>query len=153
MLGDSFTEGMLAWRDTYVAQTAGHFPQYDFLNGAVASYSPSNYLNVTRMVLDKGVAIDEVIVFIDISDVSDEAAVYHDTDASGAVIGPRRQSWRYSRHARWCNLLARHLLLTKYLLELLEWRLINWGHYQISWTEPINVFDMQLVGLDLSESR
>ena len=68
---------------------AAHFPQYDFLNGGVASYSPSNYLNVARMVLAEGYDIDEVIVFIDISDVHDEAAFYRDIDASGAVTGPQ----------------------------------------------------------------
>src|SRR5208283_3237928 len=82
MLGDSFTESKTPWRDSYVSKVAVHFPQYDFLNGGVASYSPSNYLNVTRMVLAAGVEVDEVIVFIDISDVQDEAAFYRDVDVS-----------------------------------------------------------------------
>src|SRR5208283_1482435 len=85
MLGNSFTEGDIAWRDSYVGRIAEHFQQYDFLNGAVASDSPSNYLNVARMVLAKGVDIDEVIVFIDNSAVQDEAAFYRDADPSGAV--------------------------------------------------------------------
>ena len=89
MLGDSFTEGKIAWRDSYVGRIAAHFPQYDFLNGGVSSYSPSNYFNVARMVLAAGYDIDEVIVFIDISDVQDEATFYQDADASGAVTGPR----------------------------------------------------------------
>ena len=67
MLGDSMTEGKLAWRDSYVGRVTAHFPQYDFLNGGSWGYSPSNYLNVARMVLAKGVDIDEVIVFIDIT--------------------------------------------------------------------------------------
>src|SRR5208283_3365005 len=101
MLGDSFTEGMIAWRNSYVGMIAAHFPQYDFLNGGVASYSPSNYLNVTRKVLAAGVEVDEVIVFIDISDVQDEAAFYRDVDTSGAVTHPAKErrttpSW-YSR--------------------------------------------------------
>src|SRR5208337_271395 len=65
ILGDSYTEGMIAWRDSYVGRIAARFPQYDFLNGGVASYSPSNYLNTARMVLATGVEFDEVIVFID----------------------------------------------------------------------------------------
>ena len=66
------------WADTYVGQIAAKFPQYDFLNGGVESYAPSNYLNVTRQLLDRGVKFDEVIVFIDISDAQDEAAFYQD---------------------------------------------------------------------------
>ena len=51
VLGDSFTEGESAWQDTYVGRIAAHFPQYRFLNGGMGTYSPSNYLNVARMVL------------------------------------------------------------------------------------------------------
>jgi hypothetical protein len=80
LLGDSFTEGMSAWGDTYVGKITAKFPQYDFLNGGVESYAPSNYLNVTRQLLDRGVQFDEVIVFIDMSDAQDEAAFYRDKD-------------------------------------------------------------------------
>jgi len=60
MLGDSFTEGMIAWRDSYAGRIAARLPQYDFLDGGVLSYSPSNYLNTTRMELAAGVEFDEV---------------------------------------------------------------------------------------------
>jgi hypothetical protein len=69
VLGDSFTEGKISWRDRYVGRIAALFPQYEFLNGGVSSYSPSNYYNVARTLLAAGYDIDEVIVFIDISDV------------------------------------------------------------------------------------
>ena len=72
------------------SRIASRFPQYDFLNGGVESYAPSNYLNVTRQLLAARVEFDEVIVFIDISDTQDEAAYYRDLDASGAVTGPTR---------------------------------------------------------------
>ena len=111
---------MLAWRDSYVGRIAAHFPQYDFLNGGVACYSPSNYLNMTRMVLAKGVDIDEVIVFIDISDVQDEAAFYRDIDASGAVTGSEQERWIVSWYAKWRFRIAKHLLLTDYHLRLLR---------------------------------
>jgi hypothetical protein len=61
LLGDSMTEGKIAWQDSYVGRIAAHFPHYDVLNGGVASYSPSNYLNTTRILLAKGVDFDEVI--------------------------------------------------------------------------------------------
>ena len=65
---------MSAWDETYVGQITAKFP-YDFLNGGVESYAPSNYLNVTRQLLDRGVQFDEVIVFIDMSDAQDGAAI------------------------------------------------------------------------------
>src|SRR5271167_4664161 len=126
ILGDSFTEGMIAWSDSYVGKIAAHFPQYDFLNGGVGSYSPSNYLNVARMVLAKGVDIDEVIVFIDMSDVQDEAAYYQDADPSGAVTAPDKQDWAMSRAAQVRSGIAKHLLFTHYLLEQIELFLV--GH-------------------------
>src|SRR5271167_4282197 len=93
VLGDSFTEGPIAWRDSYVGKIAAHFPQYDFLNGGVDGYFPSNYLNTTRSVLAAGVQFDEVIVFSGEGDLPFEAAFYRDIDASGAVAGPVRQNW------------------------------------------------------------
>ena len=85
ILGNSFTQGMEKWRDSYVGSIASHFPQYEFLNGGVMWYSPSNYLNMARMVLAKGVAMDEVVVFVGVSDVFDEAASYQDVGTAGAV--------------------------------------------------------------------
>src|SRR5271165_3578064 len=90
MDGNSFTEGKLAWRDSYVGKIAARFPQYDFLNAGVEGYTPSNYLNTARMVLAKGFDTDEVIVFISIADVQDEAAFYQDVDPSGAVTVTRK---------------------------------------------------------------
>ena len=85
---------MVAWDKTFVGRIAANFPQYDFLNGGVGGYSPSNYLNTARMALSEGVDFDEVIVFIDISDAQDEAAFFRDIDASGAVAIPERHSFR-----------------------------------------------------------
>ncbi len=143
MLGDSFTEAPLAWRDSYVGRIAAHFPQYDFLNGGVGSYSPSNYLNVARMVLAKGVDIDEVIVFIDISDVHDEAAFYHDVDASGAVAGPEQERWHMPWHEKWRSIVAERLLLTDYLVRSLERFLVGRGYYYLPTGPQGEVFDRE----------
>jgi hypothetical protein len=123
MLGDSFTEGLCPWPDSFVGKIAARFPQYDFLNGGIASYSPSNYLNVTRMVLAAGVEFDEVIVFIDISDAQDEAAYYRDVDGSGAVAGPVQPEWRPR--------VSHRIRLTNYVVEFLERNLIRHGYYHL----------------------
>src|SRR5208337_139091 len=92
ILGDSHAEGMTAWDETFVGRIAANLPQYDFLNGSMGAYSPSNYLNTARMVFDKGIEVDDVIVFIDISDAQDEAALFHDKDATGAVTAPKAKA-------------------------------------------------------------
>ena len=46
---------MTSWQDSFIGRIAAKFPQYEFLNSSVEGYSPSNYLNTARMVLEKGV--------------------------------------------------------------------------------------------------
>ena len=84
LLGDSFTEGELAWRDSYAGKIANQSPQYEFLNGGVAAYSASNYFERGPDGAGRRIEIDEVIVFIDMADVHFEAAFYQDVDGSGA---------------------------------------------------------------------
>jgi hypothetical protein len=142
-LGDSYTEALgVNWSESYVGRIASRFPQYDFLNGGVESYSPSNSLNVTRQLLAAGVEFDEVVVFIDISDTQDEAAYYRDLDSSGAVIGPVRKqmldTWYSSLRMR----TRKHLLLTNYVLEAAERSLVRHGYYHLATELNGNVFDM-----------
>lgn len=144
LLGDSFTEGKCTWRDTYVGRIAAHFSQYDFLNGGVSGYSPSNYLNVGRMLLAEGVTFDEAIVFIDISDAQDEAAFYRDIDTSGAVTGPARELWITPRYSRFRLAVTRHFLLSSYILEFFESVLVRHGYYHLSAGQAGNVFDEEL---------
>ena len=144
LLGDSFTEGQLAWGDSYAGMIAARFPQYDFLNGGVGSYSPSNYLNVARIVLAAGVEFDEVMVFLDTGDVADEAAFYRDVDASGAVSGPVQQHWKTSWYAMCRYFLAKRLLLTNYMVEFFERHLVGHGYYHLTMTLlAVNAFDVE----------
>lgn len=84
-LGDSFTEGVgLSWDDTIVARFAAHYPNLDVLNAGVLGYSPSNYLRKAELLLDEGVRIDYAIVYIDISDIQDEALIHF--DRSGDIV-------------------------------------------------------------------
>jgi hypothetical protein len=142
VLGDSYTEGMCKWDDTYVGMLASRFVQYDFLNGGITSYSPSNYLNTARMVLRKGIQFDEVIVFIDISDVQDEAAFYHDVDDSGAVTGPPKQPWVFGRYEWVRAFIAHRLLLTNALLEFIQGGLVKLGYYHLTLGLFGNTLDM-----------
>ena len=133
ILGDSMTEGMLPWRDSYVGRIAAHFSQYDFLNGAARSYSPIQLLQRdAHRVLARGYDIDEVIVFIDISDVQDEATFYRDKDASGAVTGPQSECYPISWWARTRMFIAGRLFLTNHVLQSFERFLVGHGFYHLS---------------------
>lgn len=143
LLGDSFTVGMLAWPDTFVARTVAAFPQYDFLNGGVSSYSPSNYLNQTRMVLASGVEFDEAIVFLDISDAQDEAAYYRDIDSSGAVTGPGKAVWTTPWFEKIRLQIRNHLLLTNFLIDWFERKYVSRGHYHLFSGQGGDLFDLE----------
>jgi len=144
LLGDSFTEGQLAWSDSYAGMLAVRLPQYDFLNGGVGSYSPSNYYNIARKVLADGYEIDEVIVFLDTADTADEASFYRDVNDSGAVAGPLKTLWRQTWYDQFRHLIAKHLLLTNYLFECVERQLVAHGYYRLELTLlSANVFDVE----------
>ena len=147
ILGDSFTQGADTWERSYIGMLASRFPQYEFLNGGVSSYSPSNYLNVARMLLARGIRFDEVIVFIDISDVQDEAAFYHDADASGAVgrpeeNGKQQRGLEYTRFERWRDFVAQHLFLTNYLVDIVQKNLVRLGYYHLTTGLLGDTFDL-----------
>ena len=89
VIGDSFTEGIgVAYPDTFVGRIDAQLRPagIDVLNAAVASYSPTIYYRKTRHLLeDAGLRFDELVVFIDISDIQDEA-LYYELDAKGNVV-------------------------------------------------------------------
>jgi|HigsolmetaAR202D_1030399.scaffolds.fasta_scaffold03177_7 hypothetical protein len=76
-IGDSFTEGIgLPYEQTFVGRFARMFPEIDVLNAGVVSYAPSAYYEKLKYLIDLGLKFDEVFVYIDISDVRDEAVGY-----------------------------------------------------------------------------
>ncbi len=143
ILGDSAPEGMTSWQDSFIGRIAAKFPQYEFLNSSVEGYSPSNYLNTARMLLEKGVEFDEAIVFIDISDAQDEAAFFHDKDTSGAVATAShklsKSSW-YSDERLWIN---NNLLLTNDVFNFFEQWLVRLGWYHLDLGHGGNEFDLE----------
>ena len=76
-IGDSFTEAIgMTYENSFVGVFSRNYPQLRVANLAVASYSPSIYLNKIERLLEEGLYFDHVIVFIDISDVQDEGTAY-----------------------------------------------------------------------------
>lgn len=75
-IGDSFTEGIaIKYEDTFVGIFESKTKK-SVVNLGVSSYSPSIYYEKIKYYLNKGFNFKEVIVFIDISDIQDEAAYY-----------------------------------------------------------------------------
>src|ERR1700709_2071021 len=81
LIGDSFTEGIgMSFEDSFAGllYRAGQerSEKIEFLNASVASYSPSIYYKKIKYLLDAGLQFDEVVLFSDTSDVTDEATSY-----------------------------------------------------------------------------
>jgi hypothetical protein len=146
LLGDSFTESMGPWNTSFAGRLAAKFPQYEILNGGVGGYSPSNYLNTERIAVKSGLDFDEAIVFIDISDVQDEAALVSDVDDSGAV---RLAKYQYHYETPYSNLrkfVSKYFVLTNYVWEFFERRLVGFGYYHLDHGFNGNVFDLERSG-------
>jgi hypothetical protein len=77
-IGDSFTEGIgLAYEDTFVGLFADSYPELSVANMGVASYSPAIYRSKIQYYLETAkMKFNHVFVFIDISDIQDEAFSY-----------------------------------------------------------------------------
>jgi hypothetical protein len=121
-VGDSFTEGVgVPYEETFVGLGSA-FPNLDVLNAGVSDYGPSVYYLKTKYLLDLGLQVNEIIVYVDISDVADEAVSYR-FDANGnlheglndpACPSPEGAGWNSPWWARWSYILdlayKRHLL-------------------------------------------
>jgi len=149
MLGDSYTEGKLAWDKIFAGKIAAGLPQYDFLNAGTDGYSPSNYLNTTRLLLAKGVEIDEVVVFLDNSAVQLEAGFYRDVGSDGAVTALSQEEkhsaeTRYARFRKWVGM---HFGMTWQLLhqfDRVQARLVRHGFYHLPGDFFGDPFDMEM---------
>lgn len=80
LIGDSFTEGVgLEYERTYAGIIARRLAKegVEVLNASAASYSPAIYYSKVRYLLESiGLQFAEVVVFIDVSDIEDEAKTY-----------------------------------------------------------------------------
>jgi hypothetical protein len=78
-IGDSFTEGVLVeFKFTVAGLAYDYFANkgIEVLNAGVSSYSPSIYYNKIKFFIEKGLEFSHLVVFIDISDIEDEAINY-----------------------------------------------------------------------------
>ncbi len=146
MLGDSFTESMGPWNTSYVGRLAAKFPQYEILNGGVGGYSPSNYLSTARIALRSGLQFDEALVFIDISDVQDEAGLVHDIDMAGSIVLAKHQYHYRSSYSKLRLFVSKYFVLTNYVWETVERIFVGHGYYHLDHGFNGNVFDLERSG-------
>ena len=80
LVGDSFIEGSGLNYEFTVAGLLDEYlgNNYEILNSAVGSYSPSIYFKKTKFYLDKGYKFNQALVFLDISDIYDELFIKFD---------------------------------------------------------------------------
>ncbi len=148
-MGDSFTEGVgVAWERTFVGLTAAALEPrgVEVLNGAVSFYTPTIYERKTRWLLeDVGLRFDELVVFIDISDILDETASRLDADGHVVLTGLARrraeraaERWAPGRGPTALQTLGRFLDGHTLLLARAYDALAAWQqpplHYGASWT-------------------
>ena len=92
LLGDSFTEGVgVSYPETFAGLLSARSNQVKVLNAGVVSYSPKLYFLKAKYLLEKKkFHFDELVVFLDISDLQDEI-VYEKFAPS--QIDPLPPSW------------------------------------------------------------
>lgn len=86
-VGDSFTEGVgYTYNETFVGLVAKELEakNIEVLNAGVQSYCPMIHLFKIRYWMEQGLEFDELVCFIDISDIYDETKSYEVRD--GAVM-------------------------------------------------------------------
>jgi len=81
LIGDSFAEGIgMSFEDSFAGLLyhAGQqrSEKIEFLNAGAVSYSPSIYYKKIKYLIESGLQFDEVVLFSDTSDVTDEATSY-----------------------------------------------------------------------------
>jgi hypothetical protein len=160
LIGDSFAEGIgMSFEDSFAGllYRAGQerSEKVEFLNAGVSSYSPSIYYKKIKYLIESGLEFDEVVLFSDTSDVTDEAIGYFCIDddpkyrayctssegaAQPAETAPKPSNFFVDRFV----VTSRMRITIKRAVQSLlgnRRRAINTDHFRIGWVVP---------GLDLS---
>jgi lysophospholipase L1-like esterase len=97
-IGDSFTEGVgLNYENTFVGIIDKYLSKYSILvlNAGVSSYSPKIYYRKIKYLIEnEGIKFSDLVVYIDISDIEDEALNYL-IDENDNIISRKRKSTQY----------------------------------------------------------
>jgi len=100
LMGDSFTEGVsCAYEHTFAGILHSRLAPrgIDVLNAGVVSYAPTVYYRKLKYLIEEvKLQVDEVVVFLDISDINDEAWAYSLNEDGNVAYQPEKpgRSWR-----------------------------------------------------------
>ena len=90
-MGDSFVEGSgIRYEDTFVGLLDNDYAdRLELLNAGVGSYAPTAYYRKSRYLLEQyGLNFNEMVVFIDISDIEDETRTYANYPETVSEVDP-----------------------------------------------------------------
>jgi len=122
-LGDSFTEGKgFPFEQTFVGLIAQEMERrgVEVLNGGVDSYAPAIYLRKARYLIeDAGFKFNTVVVFLDVSDIYDQAMRYGYDDRGWQSYGERGRRRAKAEMDKLAELLKRHG--TRMILAVYPW--------------------------------
>ncbi|MDA8822595.1 DUF1574 domain-containing protein [Candidatus Pelagibacter bacterium] len=86
IFGDSFTYGAgLDYEKTYAGLIAKDKDNYNVYNFGVGSYSPSVHLYKLKKILKQNIIPGKIILFLDLTDVIDEATRWHYNELTNEV--------------------------------------------------------------------
>jgi len=99
LIGDSFIEGSgLNYEDTFAGLLEKNLGnQFEILNSALGSYSPSIYYKKTKYFFDKGYEFNQALIFLDVSDIFDELFIKFDSEGN---ILTEQETKKQSFHKR-----------------------------------------------------
>jgi hypothetical protein len=156
LIGDSFTEVIgvpfeqtfagLLYRDGLESVN-----KVEFLNAAVAGYSPVIYYKKIKYVLESGLHFNEVVVFPDQSDIPDEATHFFCIDEDPRYIAYCSQETieETTRAQRSPHFLARNFIVADRIRQTVKEGIRRWRHpvpeRQGIW--PLPGFDLPLLPL------
>ncbi len=93
LIGDSFIEGSgYDYEFTFAGLLSNELGKnYEVLNSAVESYSPSIYFKKTEHYLNEGYTFDKALIFLDLSDIYDELFIKFDNNKNIIAEVPKTE--------------------------------------------------------------
>lgn len=114
-IGDSFTEGLfLPYEKTFVGVIDKELSSnnIEVLNAGVSSYSPIIYFKKIEYLINLEFEFDELIVFIDISDIEDEALSYRMKNSKVIKIKDKKKIKEKKNKRNLINFLKKNFYIT-----------------------------------------
>jgi len=117
IIGDSFTVGFgLSYKEMFVTKISKKLKNKKIANLAASSYAPSIYYSKINYLLDNGFKFNEIIVFLDLSDLHDDTIKYELLE--NKVLGKDNDFnvENYSLSEKFLQFLSRNFKVTNFLV-------------------------------------